>query len=803
MNGYVAPPNGMPFPPPGGMPLPPPAWKSVTTPEGKTYYFNALTNVTQWTKPEELMTPEERATVGTDWQILEYNGKPYWAHKETQETTWEPPAEVKQNMDRVARPPPPGPSNSWAAGPAIPTGPRDRDQHRFDREPMRERDNYQPDRRDRDRERDRDRDRDPGFGNGERASMAFAPSNDIQFANPNDAVLAFNKLLKQFKVQPDWEWARAIRAGIKDPNWRAIPDPEKREEAFRKYCEDLRAEEKNKEQSRQEKLRSDFMAMLRSHPEIKPYTRWKTARPILEDETIFRSAKDDNERRRLFEEYIVTLTKAHAQQEKEDKKTALDDVMSLMEAMDLEPFTRWHAAEEQLKQSQAFNSERFEPLTRSDVLSTFEKHIRQLQRDHNDRVQAERRQKQRVERKNRDGFKQLLQGLQKAGKLRAGTKWKDIHPLIQEDPRYVAILGQGGSSPLDLFWDALEDEENKFRSLRRFALTVQEDERFEVTASTPFEEYLSVMRANPRIGHIDDHTMKLIFDYVLAKVKKREADELQEQEHDARYAMDDLRAVLKRLEPPVTLSDTWETIRPRVEKTKEYSALKSDSLRQSAFDKYMRRLKEKESDRRDRNRRDTRDRERDRDKDRDRRDRRDDREYRNGHSDSHRRHRTRTRSPENDPYAAERRRAQEDREARYRNNDSTGLSPPHRRDRERDSDRYGGSRRGSGDFYVRERREREAERERSYIPRGDPAASRADPRECSVSELDYGDSSGARTTSTRRRRESDESMSRRDSKRARYSPRADRKSKTPVPEPPKQEERALRSGSEEGEIEED
>lgn len=294
-------------------------------------------------------------------------------------------------------------------------------------------------------------------------------------------------------------------------------------------------------------------------------------------------------------------------------------------------------------------------------------------------------------------------------------------------------------------------------------LIEQQDERYEVTTTTPYEEFLSVMRANPRTDHIDEHTMKSIFDYVVAKVKKRAVEEQQEQEHDARYAMDDLRTVLKRLDPPVSLTDTWETVRPRVEKTKEYAALKSDSLRQSAFDKYIRRLKEKESDRRDRSRRDTRD--RDRDRERDRRDRRgEDREYRNGHTDSHRRHRTRTRSPELDTYAAERRRAQEDREARYRNSDSTGLSPPHRRDREREGDRYNGSRRGSGDFYGRERREREVERERSYIPRGDPAASRADPRERSVSELDYGDSTGARTTSARRRRESDASSVRRDSK---------------------------------------
>lgn len=312
-------------------------------------------------------------------------------------------------------------------------------------------------------------------------------------------------------------------------------------------------------------------------------------------------------------------------------------------------------------------------------------------------------------------------------------------------------------------------------------------QRFEVTTATPFEEFLEVMRTDPRTANLDEQSMKLIYNYVINKVKKREEDERRNTEYLERRTMDDLRSVLKHLDPPVLVSDTWDVVRPRVEKTEEYRALKSDTLRESVFDKYIRRLKEKEKDR-ERSRRDPRDRERDR------RDR--DREYRNGHSDSHRRHRTRTRSPEHDPYAAERRQAQQDREARYRNNDSTGLSPPYRRNRE--DDRYEGSRRGSGDHYGRERREREAERERTYV-------SRADPREHSVSELDYGESTGGRPSSTRRRRESDESTAgRRESKRARYSPRHDRRSKTPVqaPELPK-EDPGLRSGSEEGEIEED
>ncbi|KAF1956243.1 hypothetical protein CC80DRAFT_414032 [Byssothecium circinans] len=779
-----------------GMPppvmVPPSKWRILKQGD-REYYHNIEENTTTWTKPEELMSDDERAMVGTQWaQYKSPEGRPYWAHKQSKQTTWEMPEEVQRNLDRIksSRPPQRPPPNAWAAGPAM--GPPSFDHGRNERE----RDSYQPaDRRDR---RDRD-DREGGFGGergerGERAErQSFAPANELQFATPQEAEAAFMKVLKQLKVQADWSWTQTVRVGIKDPNWRAIPDPEKREQAFKKYCDDLRAQEKHKEKDRQAKLRMDFMAMLRSHPEIKHYTKWRTARPILEEETIFRSAKDDNERRQLFDEYIALLKQANAEKEVEDKKTALDGLQSLLQDLDLEPFTRWQSAEAQLEDSMEFNSEKYQSLHRIDVLTTFEKHIRQLQREQNDRVQAENNAKRRIERRNRDAFKQLLSELQENGMLRYGTKWKDIHSTIQNDPRYTAMLGQPGSTPLDLFWDAMEMEEQKFRTLRRHALNALEQHRFEVTATTPFDDFLKIMRSEPRTANIDDQSVRSIFDYVVAKVKRRQDDERRDEEYNERYAMDNLRSVIKRLEPPVSPSDDWQAVRPRVEKTDEYRALKSESLRQSVFDKYMRRLKEKESDRRERSKRDPRDRERDR--------RERDREYRNGHSDSHRRHRTRTRSPENDPYAAERRQAQQDREARYRNNDSTGLSPPHRRDRERDLDRYERSRQGSGDHYGRERREREAERERSYVSRGDPL-SRADPRERSVSELDYGDGTG-RPISTRRRRESDESSSRRDNKRPRYSPRHDRKSKTPAPEPAKVEERALRSGSEEGEIEED
>lgn len=48
--------NGMnaPFAPPGAA-----AWQEHRTPDGRVYYYNPLTKVTQWTKPEDLMSPAE------------------------------------------------------------------------------------------------------------------------------------------------------------------------------------------------------------------------------------------------------------------------------------------------------------------------------------------------------------------------------------------------------------------------------------------------------------------------------------------------------------------------------------------------------------------------------------------------------------------------------------------------------------------------------------------------------------------------------------------------------------------------
>ena len=322
-------------------------------------------------------------------------------------------------------------------------------------------------------------DRQIGYGhgdaNGTRGSHYSSQQTDPDYSTFEEGEAAFIKLLRRANVQPDWTWEQTMRATIKDPQYRALKDPKDRKAAFEKYAVEVRLQEKDRAKERLAKLRADFDTMLRSHPEIKHYTRWKTARPIIEGETIFRSTNDDTERRQLFEEYIIELKKTNVEREVTTRKAAMDELVGILKALNLEPYTRWSEAHGIIQSSERFQGDdKFKTLSKSDILTAFENHIKSLERTFNDARQGEKNMKARRERQNRDRFLALLNELKGSGKIRAGTKWMQILPMIEEDSRYTAMLGQSGSTPLDLFWDMVEEEERALRIKRNEVYDVLE-----------------------------------------------------------------------------------------------------------------------------------------------------------------------------------------------------------------------------------------------------------------------------------------------------------------------------------------
>jgi len=112
-------------------------------------------------------------------------------------------------------------------------------------------------------------------GSENRPSHVQSDKNDPQYSSYADAEAAFFKLLKRNNVGADWTWEQTMKATIKEPQYKALKDPKDRKAAFEKYTAELRMQDLEKSKDRMAKLRQDFATMLKSHPEVKYYTRWR------------------------------------------------------------------------------------------------------------------------------------------------------------------------------------------------------------------------------------------------------------------------------------------------------------------------------------------------------------------------------------------------------------------------------------------------------------------------------------------------------------------------------------------------
>lgn len=692
-------------------------WREADAPDGRKYYYHTVTQQTTWEKPADFGGPNGSAASPVaalpasagEWKEAQAgDGRTYYYNTVTNATSWERPAGLQVNGN--AAPPTqsfdrPAERRDTYTDQSLPSRPTQQDGRGAGPMPW-------------------DR-RGEGFGG------AAARSDEPVYQSSEEAEAAFFKLLRAHEIRWDEAWPDVIRKVGREKGFRAFKDAGERKEEFEKFCQEERALDTEREHERKKRRHDDFLKMLRMHDEIKYYTRYKTARPLLERETSFKNAMYEEERKQTFAEHRAELMKEHAQEDVALRQQALIELRNLMIGLVSSSNMKWQQAQEVLQAHERFQKDRlFRSLSKVEVLQAFEEHVIQLANDQNDKKQRQKSTRFRRERQARDEFKEMLQQRVGAGHIKAGTTWQDFYPSIAKEDTYLNLLGLPGSSPLDLFWDIVDEQEQQLRAVREDALDVLDAQQYEMVPETTLEEFAGVMARDKRTASISRGDLELIYKRIMEKVKRRHRDKQAVAERGQQDAIDDFRSALRHLDPPLGADDKYEEVATKIDLIPASRAL-SEDVKRTAFERHIRRLKDKTSDRRER------------DKDHRAGSRR---SYDERDRDRDRRHRTR--SPEIDAYEADRRKAQADRERQYRKS-SFGLTPP---PRERRGDRYErNGRRGDkyDNVYDRERGERELERERTYL-------SRADPRDKGkVTALDYGDDDIADSTSLPKRKGSE------------------------------------------------
>ena len=340
--------------------------------DGRSYYYNSRLNQTTWNKPEVLKIPEDIRLAEIPWK--EYKtpeGRTYWNNSQTGESVWNMPEAYKEALEGAAK------TNGYGALIAA-------SKHRSNSMAL----TLQT------------------FIPAQREAEEESTPGTEAYHNKEEAKRDFIRLLRKTEIEPTSEWNEILPLIIKNPAFRAVPNPVERRQLFDNFLETVRTEVDEKEKDRRHRVREGFLAMCRRHPEIHHYTRFKTAKPILQEETDWKAAKDDEERRELFEEFRSEALQAVEAQEDSERDKAKRKFRELLESLELEPYARWLQTRERFdsKIRAEGRQEEFAAMHELDYLVVFEEYVKELEKKFNDVRQAERDAKYRRERKNREAF---------------------------------------------------------------------------------------------------------------------------------------------------------------------------------------------------------------------------------------------------------------------------------------------------------------------------------------------------------------------------------------------------------------
>lgn len=583
-------------------------WTEHKAPDGRTYYYNSATKQSLWEKPDELKTQSELLLSQCPWkEYKSENGKVYYHNVTTKESRWTIPPELDElklrivaedaaaaaaaavasatntgglgsvsmqhmspniaTLSQTSTPESGGKSaieQAMAATLAainIPTPPSKPDE---------------------------DSNSTKESANGSRTST---PEPKMQFKDKKEAIEAFKELLKEKDVPSNATWEQAVKMIQNDSRYPQMKKLNERKQAFNAYKTQKLKEEREQERLRLKKAKEDLEAFLLEPSRMMSTTKYYKCEEMYGNLEVWRSV-GDSDRRDIYEDVIFNLAKREKEDAKVLKKRNTKRMAQVLDALtDVTYRTTWQEAQALLIQHTSFAEDAdLLQMDKEDAILVFENHIRQLEKDEEEEKEREKKRRKRQERKNRDGFISLLDELHEQGKLTSMSLWVELYPMLSADLRFSAMLGQSGSTPLDLFKFYVADLKSRFHDEKKIIREILKDRNFEVQVNTTFEEFATVVCEDRKSATLDAGNVKLTYNSLLEKAEAREKERVKEETRKFKKLESGFKNLLKTLGVDYQMS--WEDVRVKIEEEPDFKGISLESERLRIFKEYQHELEE-------------------------------------------------------------------------------------------------------------------------------------------------------------------------------------------------------------------
>lgn len=213
-------------------------------------------------------------------------------------------------------------------------------------------------------------------------------------------------------------------------------------------------------------------------------------------------------------------------------------------------------------------------MDKEDALIVFEDHIRQMEVEEATEKANEKKIRNRNQRRNRENFIKLLDELHASGKLNSLSKWSMLYHDISADSRFEAMLSQplNGSTPLDLFKFYVEELKERYEDEKQVIRDILKAANFNITPTTEFSEFVTILSQDPRSGRLDSGNVKLMHEKLLERERERFREKQREELKTRKKLEAAFLNVLSRVSH-LNEDSTWPEIRPHICTTEAFNAI--------------------------------------------------------------------------------------------------------------------------------------------------------------------------------------------------------------------------------------
>eukprot|EP00929_Paragymnodinium_shiwhaense_P080520 TRINITY_DN41_c0_g1_i1.p1 TRINITY_DN41_c0_g1~~TRINITY_DN41_c0_g1_i1.p1 ORF type:complete len:572 (-),score=259.02 TRINITY_DN41_c0_g1_i1:132-1847(-) len=401
--------------------------------------------------------------------------------------------------------------------------------------------------------------------------------DEPEYGSQEERRKAFKSLLEEKEVKSNLKWEEALKLIKDDTRFNALASAGERKQVFAEYVTQAKKREKDEERNKKKAAKDSFVDALKKWSGLKLTTRYKEVAEHFMDEEWWKLI-DEDERDESFQEFMDDHEKATKEDRRKQRKEYVEKIKKIYEEeSEITVLSRWRDVQDKLR-----SNETFRWLSKLEALTSWEEWVEETQKRE---VGAKRRAKYRKERLTRDNFRDLLKKMHSKGHIKASEPWADVAREVKGDKQYLAMVGNPGSTPHDIYDDFLEELEGKYKDDRAKLKKWAKAKGLTITSSSTYEWFHEQLKDEEGYSTIPEENRKQMLESLVQKAKEQE----EEAEKNAKKNRKKFVELLQKTRD-ITAKTTFEEATKLLSGSSSWDCV-DDQTRKQCFDIFVDQLK--------------------------------------------------------------------------------------------------------------------------------------------------------------------------------------------------------------------